>query len=161
MTMFIFRSKVSTTKTGRHRGLRSGAAAVALGAVLAGTAGAPASQAAAGLSAAASTAPSAQGSLTLGLGDVLDSLLGSSTTPSPSPSSGSGESSPSQPSPTGSTTAGRTQAPAPAKGHSGNSSLEATSTLEPAGLSPLVGWGIGLVALSLGAGAAVLRMRRS
>jgi hypothetical protein len=33
--------------------------------------------------------------------------------------------------------------------------------LEPAGLSPLVGWGIGLVALSLGAGAAVLRMRRS
>ena len=93
--MFIFRSKVSTTKTGRHRGLRSGAAAVVLGAVLAGTAGAPASQAAAGLSAAASTAPSAQGSLTLGLGDVLDSLLGSSTTPSPSPSAGSGESSPS------------------------------------------------------------------
>ncbi|MCI9871647.1 hypothetical protein [Arthrobacter humicola] len=66
-----------------------------------------------------------------------------------------------QPSPTGSNTAGWTQAPAPAKGHSGNSSLEATSTLEPAGLSPLVGWGIGLVALSLGAGAAVLRMRRS
>ena len=59
--MVIFRSKVSTTKTGRHRGLRRGAAAVALGAVLAGTAGAPASQAAAGLSAAASTAPSVAG----------------------------------------------------------------------------------------------------
>lgn len=271
--MVIFRSKVSTTKNGRHWGLRRGAAAVALGAVLAATAGVPASHAATGLSAAAS-APSAQGSLSLGLDDVLDGLLGSATTPSHSPSGGSDEDTPSRPpshsspepsdpsdpqpstpqptapptstpptstssakpappaapqvpgtppaapapgapaaggsagsaptgeapgqpapgsgsadqtaepgaavpavgsgtgtqapaskpatshpSPAGSNTAGATMTPA--KGHAGNSSLEATSVVKPAGLSPLVGWGIGLVVFSLGAGVAAVRMRRS
>lgn len=289
--MVIFRSKVSTTKNGRQWGLRRGAAAVAVGVVLAATAGVPASHAATGLSAAASTAPSVQGSLTLGLGDVLDGLLGSPTAPRPSPSAGSDEATPSRPpshgsspepsepsdpepsdpepgdpeptapptstprtstpppsgtpsakpappaapqvpgtppaatapgapapggsagsaptgkapgqpapgsgsadpaaepgaavpaegsgtstqasastpatshpSPTGSNTAESNAAGAtmaPAKGHSGNSSLEATSVVKPAGLSPLVGWGIGLVVFSLGAGVAVVRMRRS
>jgi hypothetical protein len=60
-----------------------------------------------------------------------------------------------KPSPTGSAT------PAAAKGHAGSTSLQATSAVEPAGLSPLVGWGIGLVALSVGAGVAVVRLRRA
>ncbi len=81
--MVIFRSNVSTTKTRRHGGLRRGTAAAALGVVLAVTAGVPASHAATGLSAAATT-PSAQGSLTIGLDDVLGSLLGSSTSSSDS-----------------------------------------------------------------------------
>lgn len=38
--------------------------------------------------------------------------------------------------------------------------MEATSTREPAGPSPLLGLGVGLVALSLVAGVVVLRMRR-
>jgi hypothetical protein len=33
--------------------------------------------------------------------------------------------------------------------------------VKPAGPSALVGWGIGLVVFSLGAGVAVVRMRRS
>ena len=66
-----------------------------------------------------------------------------------------------QPSPAGSSTAESTTSPAPAKGHSGNTSLQATSAVEPAGPSPLIGWGICLVALSLGAGVAVVRMRRA
>ena len=285
MTMVIFRSNVSTTKTRRHRGLRRGAAAAALGVVLAVTAGVPASHAATGLSAAAST-PSAQGSLTLGLDDVLGSLLGSSPSPSsPSPSSDSDEATPSpSPSPSRRSSSpeptspepsspepstpqpgtpaptrparpalrppalpappsprppdrrsralrsphrpresaaggfpGRAgprpawlRAPVPARppgpspeprrpeatrragaapcvaveicraaaftgrleqrrlhhgagshGPSGSTSLEATSAVEPAGPSPLIGWGICLVALSLGAGAAYVRMRKS
>jgi hypothetical protein len=61
----------------------------------------------------------------------------------------------------GSNKAGSTTAPAAAKGHSGSTSLQATSSVEPAGPSPLIGWGICLVALSVGAGFAVVRMRRS
>jgi hypothetical protein len=38
--------------------------------------------------------------------------------------------------------------------------MEATSTREPAGPSPLLGLGVGLVALSVVAGVVVLRMRR-
>jgi hypothetical protein len=63
------------------------------------------------------------------------------------------------PSPAGSNTA--EPAKAAAKGHSGNTSLQATSAVKPAGPSPLIGWGIGLVVFSLGAGVAVVRMRRS
>jgi hypothetical protein len=45
------------------------------------------------------------------------------------------------------------------KGHSGGTSLEATWAIGPDGPSPLLGWGIGLVALSLASGVVVLRMR--
>ncbi len=51
-------------------------------------------------------------------------------------------------------------ATASADPRSGSTSMEATSTRQPGGPSPLLGLGIGLVALSLIAGAVVLRMRR-
>jgi hypothetical protein len=66
-----------------------------------------------------------------------------------------------RPSSTGSNAAGSKTAPATATGHSGSTSLQATSAVEPAGPSPLVGWGICLVALSVGAGVIAVRMRRS
>ena len=49
-------------------------------------------------------------------------------------------------------------APAPARAHSGSTSMQATSSLGPDGPSPLLGWGICLVALSLISGV-VVRMR--
>ncbi len=39
--------------------------------------------------------------------------------------------------------------------------MQAASSVEPFGGSALVGWGICLVAVSLGAGAVVLRLRRA
>ena len=56
------------------------------------------------------------------------------------------------------TTAG--PATASPKPRSGSTSMEATSNREPAGPSPLLGLGIGLVALSGIAGVVVLRLRR-
>jgi hypothetical protein len=53
----------------------------------------------------------------------------------------------------------QTAAPAGAKGHSGTNSLKATSA-SGTGTSPLLGWGICLVGLSVIAGVVVLRMRK-
>lgn len=57
-------------------------------------------------------------------------------------------------------TAAAGPATASAKPRSGSTSMEATSTREPAGAWPLLALGIGLVALSCAAGVVVLRLRR-
>ena len=82
--MVTHRSNVQKTPAGHHGGLRRGTAAAALGVVLALSAGAPASHAAAG---AAASVPAATGSLSIDLDGLVDGLLGPSKTPTPSPSS--------------------------------------------------------------------------
>jgi hypothetical protein len=71
-----------------------------------------------------------------------------------------GTGAPASPSGAATSSPGGSTRTAAVKGHSGSTSLQA-SEVEPEGMSPLIGWGIGLVALSAGAGVAVVRMRRS
>lgn len=102
--MVIHRSKVSRAQAGRHRRLRRGLAAAALGAVLAGSAGVPASHAATGVLAPAATtevAATAGGSPSRGLDGLLGILIGSpQPTPSQQPTSSGRPTSSVEPTPT-------------------------------------------------------------
>ena len=245
--MVMHRSEVPETPAGHHGGLRRGTAVVALGAVLALTAGVPATQ-------AATPTPRPDGpsaSISVGIDDLIGGLVDSPDA-SPSPTSGSASPEPtestapptstapdptetpeqrasrqaSEPATPGTTAPGTSlpqpvpaapqpvtgqptgtqQAPAPvqppaadtpaaasgtaagatagkptaspsgtprsattmsaakeasptATPRSGDK-MQAASSVQPSGPSALVGWGICLVAVSLGAGAVVLRMRR-
>lgn len=71
------------------------------------------------------------------------------------PAAGTAQPGDSTPSPSGNRTT-----PGPAVGNVGGKSLQATATMDEAGISPLVGWGLALVAVGLGAGIAVIRLRR-
>ncbi|KRE74120.1 hypothetical protein [Arthrobacter sp. Soil762] len=113
--MVIYRSEFSRSRTSIHGGLRRGAAAAAVGAVLVLSAGVPASQAADGSAEpTGSTEVAADGDLS-GVNGLLNDLLGGSgtqATASPTPA------------PTGSSTPTATPSPAP-------TSTAPTSTAPP------------------------------
>lgn len=126
--MVIYRSKLSRSRTSIHGGLRRGAAAAAVGAVLVLSAGVPASQAADG-----STDPTrvaVDGDLT-GVNGLLNGILGTS---------GGQPTAPTQPAPapTGSTapTATGTPTPAPASTATTQSTPAPSATTAPQGTTP-------------------------
>jgi hypothetical protein len=81
--MVIHRSNIYRTQAGRHPGVRRGLAAVALGALLAGSAGVPASHAAAGVLAPSATT----GPLSLSFDGLSGGLFGNLPgSPQPTPS---------------------------------------------------------------------------
>ncbi|WP_181037205.1 hypothetical protein [Arthrobacter sp. 4R501] len=104
--MVIYRSESSLSRTSIHGGLRRGAAAAAVGAVLVLSAGVPASQAADGSAEPTESAAVAADSDLAGVSGLLNGLLGGSggqTKASPEPT----------PAPSGSSTPTVTPSPAP------------------------------------------------
>lgn len=112
--------------------------------------------------------PAAAGSEPIPAGDVKTPATPSGTVQSGTAPSGTQA----EPGSTGTPSAGTTPPQTPSgasastaasraagNGHAGGTPLEATWAAGPDGPSPLLGWGMGLVALSLASGVVVFRMR--
>ncbi|HEY8754361.1 MAG TPA: hypothetical protein VIM40_12030 [Arthrobacter sp.] len=129
--MVIYRSKFSRSRTSIHGGLRRGAAAAAVGAVLVLSAGVPASQAADGSTDPTEPAQIAVDGDLSGVNGPLKGLPGSSgelSTSSPEPA----------PAPSGSTapTATATPTPAPTSTATTSSAPASSATAAPQGTAP-------------------------
>ncbi len=125
ITMVIYRSEFSRSRTSIHGGLRRGAAAAAVGAVLVLSAGVPASQAADGSTDPTGSAEVAADGDRSGVNGLLKGLLGGSggqAKASPEPT----------PAPTSSSTPTATATPSPAPTSTAPTSTAPTSSASPA-----------------------------